>query len=622
MASGPRTTERLCDSETDEQNFAQRKKRLRSVSFAEVEITSVYVFERDESNETPPADGASTKNQTPEPENEVLGFFKELADGNDDLGKSTFCGGEAEEEEVEDPSARKSFLQPMESPGSSIFDSATRLVGAESGDLKTPTKVRFGFGEKNPSSLGTPSNPGSLMKFTMAKRCSVDLSLIDMLQDILDHQQNVKIRQMFLSQIQQKICDRASKKMPDRTAEMRNLICKLVFERARVQKRKQMLSIAVQESQMLKSSEVLCLPVPSLHIKDKVPSEKLVALRHEFEALEGKLNTSTQHFRSEYKIGTEASCSLMIGMVNDQLKKRISCRHIYKGIQVCSSGVDLGCYPEKSVQDLANKNGAVSIVLNYLDLLSQRLTITGARTPSLLVSTELNEANIMKKFTNMDACAAFAYVLNAEATMKYVGSRSLAQETRMACSLLHNLLDVVQELQKARIESINFVDATFASVSGNSPLFYSFFLALYCHVSICFGNCGVYPSDIIPHSIQVSRTKKSNSEALSAQAKAAVDNLRAGCFRILGLCRCISQAMKASGKKECTWGEFWVKIGTGLWSASHLSNHDVEPPPFQPFDAKFKWYVETEEALPFWVSRALETEEAPERQKPLNFGSV
>ncbi|CAI0459433.1 unnamed protein product [Linum tenue] len=571
MASGPRTTERLCDSETDEQNFAQRKKRLRSVSFAEVEITSVYVFERDESNETPPADGASTKNQTPEPENEVLGFFKELADGNDDLGKSTFCGGEAEEEEVEDPSARKSFLQPMESPGSSIFDSATRLVGAESGDLKTPTKVRFGFGEKNPSSLGTPSNPGSLMKFTMAKRCSVDLSLIDMLQDILDHQQNVKIRQMFLSQIQQKICDRASKKMPDRTAEMRNLICKLVFERARVQKRKQMLSIAVQESQMLKSSEVLCLPVPSLHIKDKVPSEKLVALRHEFEALEGKLNTSTQHFR---------------------------------------------------IQDLANKNGAVSIVLNYLDLLSQRLTITGARTPSLLVSTELNEANIMKKFTNMDACAAFAYVLNAEATMKYVGSRSLAQETRMACSLLHNLLDVVQELQKARIESINFVDATFASVSGNSPLFYSFFLALYCHVSICFGNCGVYPSDIIPHSIQVSRTKKSNSEALSAQAKAAVDNLRAGCFRILGLCRCISQAMKASGKKECTWGEFWVKIGTGLWSASHLSNHDVEPPPFQPFDAKFKWYVETEEALPFWVSRALETEEAPERQKPLNFGSV
>ncbi|CAI0459430.1 unnamed protein product [Linum tenue] len=94
-----------------------------------------------------------------------------------------------------------------------------------------------------------------------------------------------------------------------------------------------------------------------------------------------------------------------------------------------------------------------------------RLTITAARTPSLLVSTKLNEANIIKKFPNMDACAAFAYVLNAEATKKYFGSRSLAQETRMARSLLHNLLDVVQKLQKARIESINFVDATFISAS-------------------------------------------------------------------------------------------------------------------------------------------------------------
>ncbi|CAI0459428.1 unnamed protein product [Linum tenue] len=146
MASGPRTTERLCDSETDEQNFAQRKKRLRSVSFAEVEITSVYVFERDESNENPPADGASTKNQTPEPENEVLGFFKELADGNDDLEESSFYGGEAEEEDVVDPSARKSFWQPMEFPGRTIFGSATsndvdNFFGPVSTDFIRPRRL-------------------------------------------------------------------------------------------------------------------------------------------------------------------------------------------------------------------------------------------------------------------------------------------------------------------------------------------------------------------------------------------------------------------------------------------------------------------------------------------------
>ncbi|CAI0459429.1 unnamed protein product [Linum tenue] len=178
-----------------------------------------------------------------------------------------------------------------------------------------------------------------------------------------------------------------------------------------------------------------------------------------------------------------------------------------------------------------------------------RLTITAARTPSLLVSTKLNEANIIKKFPNMDACAAFAYVLNAEATKKYFGSRSLAQETRMARSLLHNLLDVVQKLQKARIESINFVDATFISASVERlDLQLSFvnvnsYTKMNVMLDMTWLKHGVYPSDIIPHSIQVSRTKKSNSEALSAQAKAAVNNLRAGCFRILGLCRCISQAM-------------------------------------------------------------------------------
>lgn len=32
----------------------------------------------------------------------------------------------------------------------------------------------------------------------------------------------------------------------------------------------------------------------------------------------------------------------------------------------------------------------------------------------------------------MDACLAFAYVLNSETTKKYVGSRSLAQETQVS----------------------------------------------------------------------------------------------------------------------------------------------------------------------------------------------
>ncbi|CAN1315897.1 hypothetical protein LINPERPRIM_LOCUS29870 [Linum perenne] len=132
MASDPRTMEGPCNSGTDEETVAFRKKRLRRVSFADVEITSVHVFDRDEDLETPPTD-ALTKNQTPEdahePRNEVLGFFKELADG-DDLHEASFNGDEVEDED-EAACASKSFLRPFESPGSSVPGSATSNDGDE-----------------------------------------------------------------------------------------------------------------------------------------------------------------------------------------------------------------------------------------------------------------------------------------------------------------------------------------------------------------------------------------------------------------------------------------------------------------------------------------------------------
>ncbi|CAN1315896.1 hypothetical protein LINPERPRIM_LOCUS29870 [Linum perenne] len=341
MASDPRTMEGPCNSGTDEETVAFRKKRLRRVSFADVEITSVHVFDRDEDLETPPTD-ALTKNQTPEdahePRNEVLGFFKELADG-DDLHEASFNGDEVEDED-EAACASKSFLRPFESPGSSVPGSATSLIRSESGDLRTPTNVGSGFGEKTPSNMTTPTDPESLMTLTKATKLQLFSDPIHMIQDILAHLQKLKIRGIFFMQLQQKVCDETSKKMPDRTAEMRNLICKLVFEKARVQKRRNILSIAVQESQMLKSAKALCLPVSILNFQWQASHEKLVASRHEFEALQEKLKNLTQHFRGYCKIGGDTGCSEIIEMLNDQLNKKISFRFLHEGIQVSSSGVN------------------------------------------------------------------------------------------------------------------------------------------------------------------------------------------------------------------------------------------------------------------------------------------
>ncbi|KAF5741351.1 hypothetical protein HS088_TW10G00348 [Tripterygium wilfordii] len=112
--------EGLSITDTDEETVALRKKRMRRVSFADGEITSVHILNRDEDEESPP--DFEKKNATPE--NEVLGLFKDLA-GNDD-SRELSPDGESEGDEV--AMERNSFLRSIGSSspgGSSIVGSAT-----------------------------------------------------------------------------------------------------------------------------------------------------------------------------------------------------------------------------------------------------------------------------------------------------------------------------------------------------------------------------------------------------------------------------------------------------------------------------------------------------------------
>ncbi|CAN0927293.1 hypothetical protein LINGRAHAP2_LOCUS35822 [Linum grandiflorum] len=385
---------------------------------------------------------------------------------------------------------------------------------------------------------------------------SLKIKSIHSIRDILDHLQKIKTRGMFFLQIQQKLCNETSKRMPNGTAEMRSLICKSVFEKARVKlltiehqkllERRKILSTAIQESQILKSAKALRLPVPTescqnnLHSKDKISSEKLVASRHEFEALQGKLNSLTQYFQDYCKIGRETSSSEIIAMLNDQLNKKLSFRFLHEGIQLYE------------VQDLENnKNGVISIVLSYLNFFSQRFTINTAQIRGLSLSIKLNEAKIMKTFPNMGACAAFAFVLTGDTAKNYAGSTSLAQETHRTSSLFQKLLDVLQELQTARIELGNLIETSFSSSAERLDLQLCFVdICSHTKVKLVFDmTClkhGVYPGDILPTRTQVSgggRMTSSRTDSLSAQVKESVDGLRAGYLRMIRICRCISHTM-------------------------------------------------------------------------------
>ncbi|KAJ0051400.1 hypothetical protein Pint_01805 [Pistacia integerrima] len=196
------------NTETDEETIAVRKKRLRRVSFADREITSVHIFNRDEDYEQESAAEPSSADE----DNEVLGFFKDLAADSDDSREMS-----PEEGDDEEIASTKSFLRPIESPspGSSIIGSATSndednffgpvsarfirpgrlsnsaasddnhditmdstafsmhyrsLVMSELGDIKTPAGSCFAFEEKTPSQVGTPSDSGSFMVLTKAKK--------------------------------------------------------------------------------------------------------------------------------------------------------------------------------------------------------------------------------------------------------------------------------------------------------------------------------------------------------------------------------------------------------------------------------------------------------------------
>ncbi|KAK9284775.1 hypothetical protein L1049_023952 [Liquidambar formosana] len=211
---GSKEAEELCNTETDEGTVALQKKRSRRVSFAE--ITSVHVFDRDDEYTTPPDPKPTSDNDNAQlvHTDEVLGFFKDLAD-SDDLSLNE---DEADDGDDQVLDGRTSFLRPIESPspGGTAFGSATSndednffgpvsssfirpgrlsdsvasddnhditmdstafsmhfrsLARSDSGgDSKTPSGVRLSFEEKTPSQNTTPTSLGSFMALTDAKK--------------------------------------------------------------------------------------------------------------------------------------------------------------------------------------------------------------------------------------------------------------------------------------------------------------------------------------------------------------------------------------------------------------------------------------------------------------------
>ncbi|XP_050279878.1 uncharacterized protein LOC126720976 isoform X2 [Quercus robur] len=402
----------------------------------------------------------------------------------------------------------------------------------------------------------------------------LNLKSIFMLEDILVHLLTVKKYEMLCSEIQSQIkADHLGNVRHKRVAETRLLLYKLVYEKAKLQlmgvkrdmflKRVLLLSSGIQESQMLESkiehlSEYSSGNAQIEHINQsivdsegthkflttqhQVSCDKVTTMRQESEALDGKIKSLIKCFHSNCTMKGEPSCADTIALVHDHLEKRMCCRFIQQDLQLWE------------VDHFESRNGHYNILLNYQGYISQRFTVNAGPASSIIISNKLNNENILKNFPNMDACTAFAFVFSAETTKKYIGSRSLAQETQITSSCLRKLLDVVEEVQSTQIEIRNLIQTSFYSPSVEQLDLRLCFIDFYSGWKVTLTldmtclNCGVYPSEILPKEMKASTAKPESSwpQSLIAEIRDSAENLRAGSSRIMRFCRCVSQLMQTS----------------------------------------------------------------------------
>ncbi|XP_076891313.1 uncharacterized protein LOC143542656 [Bidens hawaiensis] len=255
----------------------------------------------------------------------------------------------------------------------------------------------------------------------------MNLHAIDRMIDILGQLQRSETYQLLSSEYQSK---------DKRAAEIKLVLCKFVYEQAKLQlmhvkremllKNIQSLASGIQEVETLKLNHPL--DVRAIHqqplsdnIMDtqmyRVDNDKVTSLMQESEDINRRISNLTKSLHISCKIKGELNPADTIAFANNHLLKKARCQIIRKDMQLWT------------IDDLKNSKDHHDVVLNYIDLLSQRIMVTAG--PCYSVSNTLNQRNIQKNFKDMDASTAFEFVFDALLLQKHV-SANLAHETQVS----------------------------------------------------------------------------------------------------------------------------------------------------------------------------------------------
>ncbi|XP_052107814.1 uncharacterized protein LOC107458421 isoform X3 [Arachis duranensis] len=391
----------------------------------------------------------------------------------------------------------------------------------------------------------------------------LNLRMISMLEDTLVQLQKVNICDAFCSEIHcQKTADQLKVVGHKRFVGARSLLFNIAYGKAKLQlmhiKRERLLkklqlSSGLQEFQMMKLSGTPGLSKHDainqgsdshfhsilLNSGGKFQVSSLTTMRKEIEILDWKAKSLKEYFCTYCKMESHQSFADTIRSVHLYLKRRISCKCIFQNLQLWNiDGFEL-------------VEGSYRVFLNYYDYVIQRFTVSDCPSTSIIVSSKLNDMKIVKTFPDMDALFAFMLVLNPHTTKSYAHTKDLVQETQVTSSLLSNLLDVVEEIQLAQIETTNMVEAKFFSQSDEKLDLLLFFIDFRSGKKVkvtldmtCL-RCGVYPVSILPCRIHDAASGEQKSPSLVAEIRTAVKTVSVGYSRIMRLSRCISQVVHA-----------------------------------------------------------------------------
>ncbi|KAI3828128.1 hypothetical protein L1987_02225 [Smallanthus sonchifolius] len=383
----------------------------------------------------------------------------------------------------------------------------------------------------------------------------MNLHAIDRLVDILGQVQRLKTYQLLSNEI---------RSQDKRAAETKLILCKFVHEQAKLQlmnvKRERLLknvhslASAIQESETLKLNS-LQNSLDQVNHQQSLPDnvkdiqecqeDKVTSMTQAIKDTNRKISNLAKSFHISCKMKGEPNTADTIAYANTHLMKRAHCQIIRKDLQIWV------------IDNLKSSKDHHDVVLNYLDLMFQRLTVTAGLVPSISISNTLNQMSIQKNFKDMDASTAFGFVFNTGLVQRHVTATSMAKETQMTSSLLGNLVDVMEEIQLAKIELKNLIYARFHTSSDERLDLELYFFdsnsrkkATMTLNTSCLRR-GIYPAEIVASQIDISvdESQNSSNEKLSAEIEAAVQGLKVGFLRILLLCRCISRLVSLQGKK-------------------------------------------------------------------------